>query len=171
MATPSHTLVWRIPGTDEPGNVEVHRVTQSQTRLKWQHDWLRCLQIKSQKPNLGTRSLGEKLKYFQEQNAQWAHFSTITLGSSSHICGFSRMDTEVSCLRHPEPASPACWQWGDRGPPSAIIEAPAHIQRLRSSETILEGNSSTQSLMSSRRCGSLSSYPSVTPGVSHRQFI
>ena len=34
MATPSHTLVWRIPGTDEPGNVEVHRVTQSQTRLK-----------------------------------------------------------------------------------------------------------------------------------------
>ena len=31
MATHSHILVWRIPETDEPGNVEVHRVTQNQT--------------------------------------------------------------------------------------------------------------------------------------------
>ena len=34
MATHSHILAWRIPGTDEPGNVKVHSVTQSQTRLK-----------------------------------------------------------------------------------------------------------------------------------------
>ena len=34
MATHFSILAWRIPQTEEPGGT-VHRVTKSQTRLKW----------------------------------------------------------------------------------------------------------------------------------------
>ena len=33
MATHSSILVWRIPGTEEPGGIQSRRVTKSQTRL------------------------------------------------------------------------------------------------------------------------------------------
>ena len=33
MATHSSILVWRIPQTEEPGGLQVHGVTKSQTRL------------------------------------------------------------------------------------------------------------------------------------------
>ena len=34
MATHSSTLAWKIPWTEEPGGLQVHRVTQSRTQLK-----------------------------------------------------------------------------------------------------------------------------------------
>ena len=34
MATHSSILSWRIPWTEEPGGLQVHRVTKSQTQLK-----------------------------------------------------------------------------------------------------------------------------------------
>ena len=34
MATHSSILAWRIPRTEEPGGLQVHRVTESQTGLK-----------------------------------------------------------------------------------------------------------------------------------------
>ena len=34
IATHSSILAWRIPWTEEPGGLTVHRVTNSQTRLK-----------------------------------------------------------------------------------------------------------------------------------------
>jgi len=34
MATHSSVLVWRIPGTEEPGGASVYRVSQSRTQLK-----------------------------------------------------------------------------------------------------------------------------------------
>ena len=34
MATHSSVLVWRIPGTEEPGGLSSYGVTQSRTRLK-----------------------------------------------------------------------------------------------------------------------------------------
>ena len=34
MTTHSSILAWRIPWTEEPGGLQVHRVSQSQTRLK-----------------------------------------------------------------------------------------------------------------------------------------
>ena len=35
MATHSGILAWRIPWTEEPGQATVHRVTKSQTPIKW----------------------------------------------------------------------------------------------------------------------------------------
>ena len=42
MATHSSVLAWRIPWTEEPGRLQVHRVAKSQIGLKqlslaWQH--------------------------------------------------------------------------------------------------------------------------------------
>ena len=34
MATHSSTPAWRIPWTEEPGELQVHRLTESQSRLK-----------------------------------------------------------------------------------------------------------------------------------------
>ena len=34
MAIHSSTLAWKIPWTEKPGGLQVHRVTESQTRLK-----------------------------------------------------------------------------------------------------------------------------------------
>ena len=34
METHSSILAWRIPWTEEPGRVQIHRVTKSQTQLK-----------------------------------------------------------------------------------------------------------------------------------------
>ena len=34
MATQSSILAWRIPRTEQPGELQLHRVTKSQTRLK-----------------------------------------------------------------------------------------------------------------------------------------
>ena len=34
MATHASILAWRIPRTEEPGGLQVHRVTESQTGLK-----------------------------------------------------------------------------------------------------------------------------------------
>ena len=34
MATRSSIFAWRIPRTEEPGGLQVHRVAKSQTRLK-----------------------------------------------------------------------------------------------------------------------------------------
>ena len=34
IETHSSILTWRIPGTEEPGGLQVHNVTKSQTRLK-----------------------------------------------------------------------------------------------------------------------------------------
>ena len=35
MATHSSDLAWRIPWTEEPGGLQVHKVAKSRTRLKW----------------------------------------------------------------------------------------------------------------------------------------
>ena len=34
METHSSILAWRIPWTEEPGRVQIHRVTKSRTQLK-----------------------------------------------------------------------------------------------------------------------------------------
>ena len=43
MATHSSILAWRIPWTEEPGGLQLHRVTESWTRLKRlsMHAWRR----------------------------------------------------------------------------------------------------------------------------------
>ena len=53
MAAHSIVLAWRIPWTEEPGGLQVHRVAKSQTRLKrlstharppssWRRSWRGC---------------------------------------------------------------------------------------------------------------------------------
>ena len=42
MATHSSILAWRIPWTEEPGGLQVHRSTQSWTQLKWLSTHLFC---------------------------------------------------------------------------------------------------------------------------------
>ena len=45
MATHSSTLAWKIPWAEEPGRLQVHGVTKSQTRLSdftfthWRRKW------------------------------------------------------------------------------------------------------------------------------------
>ena len=89
MAPHSSVLAWRIPGTEEPGGLLVHRVSQSQTQLK----------RLSMHACIGEGN-GNPLQYSclenpRDRGAWWAAVYGVTqswtwlkwLSSSSSICG------------------------------------------------------------------------------------
>ena len=45
MAPHSSILAWKIPWTEEPDRLTLHRVTKSRTQLKWQHSTA-CIKVK-----------------------------------------------------------------------------------------------------------------------------